>query len=171
VGWVRMPNPQFYSPMKTFLPFQISHAGLGDLNQLREIEKACFPLDAWPLIELISILILPGEIKIKAEVEQKMVGFICGDAHRGDGVGWITTLGVLPRYQRMGIASTLLDQCEREMGMPVVKLTVRRSNLAAQTLYYERGYRQVDVWKEYYEGGEDGLILQKNLGKPKGYPC
>jgi len=40
------------------------NAGLGDLGQMRAIEKACFPLDAWPLIELIASLTLPGLVKI-----------------------------------------------------------------------------------------------------------
>lgn len=149
--------------MTNNLTYKLSPAGLSDLNPLRAIEKACFPLDAWPLLELLSVLILPNLVKIKAEVGEKMVGFVGGDAHRFEGVGWITTLGVLPQYQRLGIASALLDQCEQQMGMPVVKLTVRRSNLSAQTLYYARGYQQIDVWKSYYEGGEDGLILQKKL--------
>jgi ribosomal protein S18 acetylase RimI-like enzyme len=143
--------------------FQLSQAGLGDISPLRNIEKACFPLDAWPLLELMAVLILPNLVKIKAEVDQKMVGFVGGDAHRNEGIGWITTLGVLPRYQRMGIATAMLDQCEHEMGMPRVKLTVRRSNLQAQRLYFSRGYRQVEVWDRYYEGGEDGLILEKYL--------
>ncbi len=149
--------------MRESLPFTLSNAGLGDLSQMRVIEKACFPLDAWPLLELIAVLILPNLVKIKAEVDQKMVGFIGGDAHRGEGVGWITTLGVLPQFQRMGIASALLQRCEEEMNMPVVKLTVRRSNFSAQRLYFSRGYRQVDVWDRYYEGGEDGLILEKRI--------
>ena len=149
--------------MREPLPFTLSNATLGDLSQMRVIEKACFPLDAWPLLELIAVLILPNLVKIKAEVDQQMVGFIGGDAHRGEGVGWITTLGVLPQFQRMGIASALLSRCEEEMNMPVVKLTVRRSNFSAQRLYFSRGYRQVDVWERYYEGGEDGLILEKRI--------
>ncbi|KAF0110419.1 MAG: ribosomal-protein-alanine N-acetyltransferase [Chloroflexi bacterium] len=143
--------------------FELLPAGLGDLSQLRVIEKVCFPLDAWPLIELIAVLMLPGLVKVKAEVDHRMVGFVGGDAHRSDGVGWITTLGVLPQCRRFGIASALLDRCEREMGMPVVKLTVRRSNASAQNLYFERGYQQIEIWKEYYDGGEDGLVLQKKL--------
>ncbi len=115
------------------------------------------------MLELIAVLIMPNLVKIKAEVGDNMVGFVGGDAHRFENVGWITTLGVLPQYQRMGIATALLDQCEQQMGMPIVKLTVRRSNLSAQTLYFGRGYQQIDVWKSYYEGGEDGLILQKKL--------
>src|SRR5512133_2047716 len=116
--------------------YQLTSAGLSDLNQLRGIEKACFPLDAWPMLELIAVLIMPNLVKIKAEVGDKMVGFVGGDARRFEGVGWITTLGVLPQYQRMGIATALLNQCEEQMGMSVIKLTVRRSNISAQTLYY-----------------------------------
>jgi ribosomal protein S18 acetylase RimI-like enzyme len=149
--------------MNNIPSFQISTAGLGDLSQMRVIEKACFPLDAWPLLELIAVLILPNLVKIKAEVDGKMIGFVGGDAHRGEGIGWITTLGVLPQYQRMGIASALLDQCEKDMGMLVVRLTVRRSNISAQRLYFSRGYQQVNVWERYYEGGEDGFILEKTL--------
>ena len=143
--------------------FIILPAGLGDLNQMRVIDKACFPLDAWPLLEQIGALILPNLVKIKAEVDGRMIGFIGGDPHRLQGVGWITTLGVLPQYQRMGIASALLDQCEKEMGLPLVRLTVRRSNINAQSLYFSRGYRQIDVSRNYYEGGEDGLVMQKSL--------
>ncbi|MCX6055275.1 MAG: GNAT family N-acetyltransferase [Chloroflexi bacterium] len=138
-------------------------ARLADLSQLKLIEKVCFPLDAWPLIELIGVLILPGLVKLKAEVDKKMAGFVGGDAHRGENVGWITTLGVLPQFRRFGIASALLDKCEKEMAMPTVKLTVRKSNIGAQRLYLDRGYQQFEIWKGYYEGGEDGLVLQKEL--------
>ena len=160
---MKILNPQFLQDMNNTPSFQLSNAGLSDLSQMRIIEKACFPLDAWPLLELISVLILPNLVKIKAVVNDEMVGFVGGDSRRFEGVGWITTLGVLPQYQRMGIASALLDECEKAMNMPVVKLTVRRSNYCAQNLYFRRGYRQVEVWQKYYEGGEDGLILQKTL--------
>ena len=138
-------------------------SGLNDLSQLRTIEKVCFPLDAWPLLELITVLILPGLVRIKAEADGKMVGFVGGDAHIGQGVGWITTLGVLPEYRRFGIASALLDECEKKMSMPVVKLSVRKSNLGAQRLYFQQGYEQIEVWNKYYEGGEDALVLAKRL--------
>ena len=143
--------------------FQLSSAGLGDLSDLRVIEKACFPLDAWPLLELIGVLIMPNVIRVKAVIGDRMVGFVSGEQRHLEKVGWISTIGVLPQYQRMGIANALLDLCEKKMDLPAVKLTVRRSNLSAQSLYYSRGYRQVEVWKEYYQGGEDGLIFQKDL--------
>jgi len=71
------------------------------------------------------------------------------------------TLAVLPAYRRLGIANALLDACEMEMAIPVIKLSVRKSNVQAQALYSKRGYKLLEVWSHYYEGGEDGLVLVK----------
>ena len=43
-----------------------------------------------------------------------------------------------------------------------MKLTVRISNDAAISLYKKEGYRTVDIWKKYYNDGEDGLVMEKN---------
>jgi ribosomal-protein-alanine N-acetyltransferase len=142
-------------------PFKLMPAGLSDLGALRAMEKVCFPLDGWPLLELIAFLMLPNLVRIKAVVNGEMAGFIGGDIRRSQNAGWITTLSVFPQYQRLGIATALLEECERELGMPTVKLTVRASNFGAQRLYLGQGYRHVDTWERYYEGGEDGFIFQK----------
>lgn len=141
----------------------IETAGLNDLGGMRTIEQVCFPQDAWPLLELIAALTLSGLVKLKAVVEDKMVGFVGGAVKKHKGEGWITTLGVLPQFRRLGIASVLLDECEKALDMPIVKLSVRRSNLAAQTLYFKRGYAHTEVWEHYYEGGEDAFVLEKHL--------
>ena len=152
--------------------FIIESANLNDLGGMREIEQACFPLDAWPLLELIGALSLPGLIRFKATVDEKMVGFVGGMVKRSKNEGWITTLGVLPGYRRMGIARALLDACEKALAMPIIRLTVRKSNLGALRLYQMRGYSQVEIWEQYYDGGEDGLMLEKfspeNLHKTVG---
>jgi len=90
-----------------------------------------------------------------------MVGFIAGESKRSEGVGWVTTLGVLPSYRRHGIASALLATCEEKLAMPHIRLSVRRSNQTAIQLYLGVGYRQTDVWPRYYYGGEDALVLEK----------
>jgi ribosomal protein S18 acetylase RimI-like enzyme len=142
-------------------PFKIIPAGLSDLAQLRVIEQTCFPQDAWPLLELIAVLCIPGLTRLKAVIGDKMVGFAGCEVKHLKGEGWITTIGVLPEYRRTGIASALLDECERQIEMPLIKLSVRKSNISAQKLYFERGYHLNGVWKSYYEGGEDALILEK----------
>ena len=143
--------------------FDLQEARLSDLSAMREMEKVCFPLDEWPLIEQIGVLVLPAIVRIKAVYDGRMVGFVGGDVRRNKGEGWIMTLSVLPAYQRRGIADALLEACEQQMGMPVVKLSVRVSNYGAQALYTKRGYKRQEVWPHYYEGGEDGLVLMKDL--------
>ena len=49
------------------------------------------------------------------------------------------------------------------MHMPQVKVSVRRSNIAAIRLYEKFGYNLEDIWDKYYHGGEDGLVLVKKM--------
>ncbi len=141
--------------------YQIDTASWRDLNSLRQLERACFGQDAWPLLDLIAVLTFPATVRLKATVGEQLAGFIAGDIHTGNSVGWITTLGVLPEYRRQGIARALLAACEALIVTPRLRLSVRRSNFAAQELYRQAGYTQVDVWRNYYVGGEDALVLEK----------
>jgi ribosomal-protein-alanine N-acetyltransferase len=115
--------------------YLIETASLSDLNQLRELEKICFDKDAWPIIELVAVLILPGLVRLKIDIDGKMAAFIGGDPHRNENIGWITTVGVRPEFRRLGLATQLISACEDAMQLPSVRLSVRRSNFGAQHLY------------------------------------
>ncbi len=150
-------------PEQNTRAFTIERASCRDLLALSALEKACFNRDAWPLIELIGVLAFPGIVRLRAVGNGKMVGFIAGDTRKRDNTGWILTLGVLPDWRRQGIAGVLLSKCEEQLRMPQIKLTVRRSNTTAVRLYEKLGYKQVDIWSRYYQGGEDGLVLAKEM--------
>ena len=47
--------------------------------------------------------------------------------------------------------------------VPRMRLSVRKSNERAISLYERRGYVQVGQWPRYYRGGEDALIMEKAL--------
>jgi len=141
--------------------FLIEPATWRDLKSLEKLEKICFGEDAWPMLELLGVLVFPGVVRLRATVNGEMVGFIAGDPRRVDMTGWIMTLGVLPAWRRHGIAEALLSECEQKMKMPAVKLTVRRGNEPAIALYQKLGYTQTDIWSRYYQSGEDGLVLEK----------
>jgi ribosomal-protein-alanine N-acetyltransferase len=76
-------------------------------------------------------------------------------------MAWIATIGVHPDYRRRGLGQRLLRTCEKAMGMPRIKLTLRVSNLAALSLYRQEGYHQIDTWRNYYTNGEDALVMEK----------
>jgi ribosomal protein S18 acetylase RimI-like enzyme len=149
--------------MNTTSIYSIQTSNWRDLFALSALEKECFDQDAWPLLELMGVLTFPGVVRLRAVIAGEMVGFIAGDPRRSEKTGWILTLGVLPNWRRQGIAFDLLSTCEKQMGMPLVKLTVRRNNLAAICLYEKMGYQQMDIWSRYYRNGEDGLVLEKRI--------
>lgn len=140
----------------------ISPASIKDLSDLRNLEKICFPIDQWPLLDLIGVLTLPGIVRLKAQVDHLFVGFIAGTVNRKNSIGWITTIAVIPEYQNKGIAQKLLRECETMMKMNSIKLTVRRSNSKAIHLYEKNGYFVQEIWNSYYIDGEDAVLFQKS---------
>ena len=142
---------------------EIQPANILDLGALRRLEEACFEKDAWPFLDLIAVLTWPEVIRLKAVDSDEMIGFVAGDPRSSDGVAWISTIGVDPRFQRRGVGRALLRACEAQIHLPRMKLTVRVSNQGAISLYEQEGYRMVDLWRGYYNDGEDGLVMGKNL--------
>jgi len=147
---------------KKSIDVSIHTANWRDFSQLNQLERVCFrSVDLWPFWDLIGALTLPGLVRLKAVVDDQMVGFVGGERDFGRKVGWITTLGVLPAYRRRGIAIALLDRCEHDLDTPSIRLCVRVSNQAAIRLYEKSGYSVINRRKKYYAGGEDALVLEK----------
>lgn len=138
---------------------QILPASLRDLLQLYRLEKRCFPLDSWPLVDILAALLLPRMVRLKAVDGVRMVGFVLGDRDRE--TGWIATIGVDPDYRQRGIGSALLVNVQEALQTRRFKLCVRASNGDAIRLYQRYGYRVVDTWSRYYRGGEDALVMER----------
>jgi ribosomal protein S18 acetylase RimI-like enzyme len=143
------------------LPSLIVPAAWRDFKGLRQLEKECFPIDAWPLLDLISVLSFPNIIRLKAVINDQIVGFIAGDLRPSKDMAWIATIGVLPKYQRRGIASALLRACEQQLNVRRIRLSVRVKNSPAIRLYEGFGYTQVGRWIEYYQDGSDAIVFEK----------
>ena len=132
-----------------------------DLSVFISLEKTCFGRDAWPWIDCLAALTFPEIVRLKAVFEDRMIGFVIGDRRRREGLGWIASIGVHPDFRRQGIGRTLLLTCERKLSLPRLRLTLRDSNQVAKSLYQNCGYVEVDVWKQYYSDGENGIVMEK----------
>lgn len=141
---------------------KITSATLRDLNALRDLEKVCFPLDAWSIFDLVAVLTFPGVIRLKAVQDKQMVGFVAGDPRPSQGFSWIATIGVLPDYRRQGIGRSLLHRCEEQLSTPRVRLSVRKTNEQAIELYRGEGYQTIHIWAKYYKDGTDAVVMEKN---------
>ena len=142
-------------------PFTIEGANWRDLNALRHIEKVCFPLDSWSVLDLIGVLTLPNVVRLKAVVDGNMVGFVAGDPQQHPRQSWIATIGVLPEYRGQRIGAALLKACEERLVAPSLRLCVRASNEVAIRMYRTAGYEQVGRWKVYYSDREDAVVMEK----------
>ena len=134
-----------------------------DVKDLYQLEKACFEVDAWPILDVMGVLTIPQVLRLKAVDQGNMIAFIAADLRRIQNTAWIVTFAVLPNYQRSGIGSKLLKTCESKISLPRIRLSVRQSNLPAILLYQKHNYQQVDVWVSYYKGGDNALIFEKQL--------
>ncbi len=146
--------------------YTVSDASLFDLPAVRRLERACFPKDAYDVLTLLNLALSPSVLRLKATSDGRLVGYLAGEVRDYDATGWVITVGVLPAYEGRGIGSSLLASAERAMRARVtcVKLTVRRSNARAISLYDRCGYKWVSTIRGYYHDGEDGLIMEKTLG-------
>ena len=139
----------------------IAPATWRDFLGVWRLERACFGRDAWPMPDVLGALAWPGAVRLKAEAGGKLVAFAAADVQPAQGLAWITTIGVHPNYRRRGLAVGLMRECERRLKAGRIRLTVRAGNLPALQLYRKLGYEQVELWRKYYSGGEDGVVMEK----------
>ena len=131
------------------------------MNALNHLEKVVFKEDAWPVVDLITVLLIPGTIHLKAQAGNKIIGFICAEENLFEKNANITTVGVDPGYRRQGIARSLMKSIEDRVTRKIIRLCVRVSNHGAQNLYEELGYRKKRTRQRYYADGEDAFDMEK----------
>lgn len=141
----------------------LREAGLHDFFKLKRLEKLCFGEDAWPWIDILAALVFPQTIRLVIEIEQELAGFVIGDRRRSQKLGWIASIAVHPDHRRRGFGTRLLLACEKELDMTRVRLSLRRSNMAALQLYEQLGYKEIDRWPKYYHNGEDAIVMEKDV--------
>ncbi len=139
---------------------QILPAGWRDFWAIWLLQNVTFGRDSWDPIEL-GWQLLTAPVRFKAVEDAQVQGYVFGERRDREGVGWITTLGVHPRFRQRGLGRQLLQAAEAALAMPVIRLTVRPSNTIALKLYEQSGYHQIRRIPSYYVGGEDGFEMEK----------
>lgn len=131
-----------------------------DLDEVMVIERMSFRFP-WSAGFFLQELQVPCARSILAELGNRTVGYI---------LFWllpdaidIHNVAVHLEYRRRGIARALLNEVIREarhQSFARVMLEVRRSNMAAQTLYRRLGFATTGIRKRYYsDDGEDALAM------------
>ncbi|MFQ6778397.1 MAG: ribosomal protein S18-alanine N-acetyltransferase [Alphaproteobacteria bacterium] len=75
-------------------------------------------------------------------------------------------IGVAPAARRTGTASALLKIMEedaKKSGVKKIFLEVAERNIPAKALYEKNGYKQIAIRKNYYEDGDNAIIMNKGI--------
>lgn len=144
---------------------RIRDATRHDLPRIIEIERLAFD-HPWSLESFLREFSLPFSRLIVAMGPDNnggslVVGFLCrwlvaGECH-------ILNVAVHPDYRRLGIATRLIESSIAEAKMKhseFVTLEVRRSNVAARSLYRKFNFEERRLRRNYYGPGEDAIVME-----------
>lgn len=139
---------------------RIRRANLLDLPGIYRVEKQSFS-HPWPLLAFLPYFLDREALAFVAE-EEGVIAFILA-IREGEEIH-IHDLAVAPEHRRKGVASALLTQLfSAAKGVQRARLEVRFSNHPARAFYAKHGFREVAVLPHYYEDGEDGILMIRDL--------
>ena len=139
----------------------------GIAEPLAILHGACFPDDPWEAGALARLIALTGSFGWIAWEDETPAGFILVRDLGNECE--VLSLGVAPRWRRLGIAQDLLRAAieeTRRRARPSLVLEVATDNDAASALYAEFGFIAVGRRARYYkrpDGRADALILRLTL--------
>jgi ribosomal-protein-alanine N-acetyltransferase len=141
-------------------------AAESDLNQVVQIERACF---ADPWTEESFRRLLAGDSAIFQVLgyppDFRVAGYVVAFAIGEDAE--LLNIAVEPPFRGRGLAGQMLDALLIELGGRGVRaafLEVRESNRAARALYGSRGFAEIGRRRNYYRRPvEDALVMRRIL--------
>lgn len=147
-----------------------------DVPAVHALERALFPVDAWPEQMFLDELAQP-ETRRYYVAEEAGAG-PAGDAPRivayaglmaVEPIADVQTIAVVPEREGLGIGSAMLTELiaeARRRHAADVLLEVRADNPRAQELYRRFGFTHIHTRRRYYRDGVDALIMRLPLAAP-----
>ena len=148
---------------------KIRDASSRDLPQIIEIERLAFD-HPWSRDSFLRELSLPFSRTVVAitinGTTEAITGYLCrwlvaDECH-------ILNVAVHPAARRAGIAARLMDDAIAEAKQEkarFVTLEVRRSNVAARSLYRKLTFEERRLRRNYYGSGEDAIVMELRLDR------
>jgi ribosomal-protein-alanine N-acetyltransferase len=144
--------------------FSVRPFRLSDLDRILEMEQASFGLDAYDRNLFAEFFHKCGDLFLVCERRSRVWGYIV-TCIRGDRAE-LVSIAVDPGARGKGAGSALLQSTLRRLKrrQPArFGLMVRLSNAPARAFYEKYGFRKLRTVRRYYEDGEDGLLMSKDL--------
>jgi len=165
--WPRRRKEKFDQYIIAAAQSVVMPMGSGDLNDCWRLDQRCFADGEAYDRETIRYLLahLQSVCHKVVSPTDEMMAFVVGMVEP-DNTGHVVALGVAPEHRRLGLGRRLMYEVEHGFlvrGVSTVRLEVRTSNAAAQSLYLNLGYKIVRRMPRYYTSGDDGYLMVKSL--------
>jgi [ribosomal protein S18]-alanine N-acetyltransferase len=134
---------------------------VADLDEVLAIESVSYP-HPWKTVHFLDELNSPYSFPLVAmNPEGAVLGYLCPMLVLDEGHILNVAVGLPYRGKHVGklLVEQVLTDC-RARGASFVSLEVRVSNLAAITLYARLGFIETGRRKNYYENGEDAILME-----------
>ena len=134
-----------------------------DLKRVLEIELSSFD-DPYPSNVLVDLYNL-GAGFLVAQEDNIVVGYIIFWI-RFEDEGHIISLAVDQKYYRKKIGSQMVEtalEIFKRYNVNSIRLEVRKGNRKARKFYQKLGFVEKAHLEEYYEDGEDAVVMGKLL--------
>lgn len=150
------------------MTLEISAMQVSDIPEVKALEDALFPVDAWTQDMFHNEL---TEVGISREVmvtrlAGKIVGYVSFRyvADEGD----VVTIAVDTSVQKQGVGTAMMDWLEataKGRGIKNLFLEVRSDNIPAIAMYLARDFERIDLRRNYYDTGVDAYVMRKRLDR------
>ncbi|NYT03673.1 MAG: ribosomal protein S18-alanine N-acetyltransferase [Candidatus Methanofastidiosa archaeon] len=134
-----------------------------DIYRIIELEYQNFDYPYPP--EIVNFLFESyRDTFLVVEKDGEVIGFVIGIVQKKE--GHILVIAIRDDFKRKGIGTFLMKKLidiYKKKGITRLKLEVRASNIAAISMYKNLGFKITNRLKHYYENGEDGLLLRREM--------
>ena len=89
-----------------------------------------------------------------AVIDDKIAGFANFSYVKDDGTSELAAIYLLPEAQGKGLGTKLLEQGLALANIKAFELSVKKDNATGLNFYLAKGFKQIDTFKEDYEGKE-----------------
>ena len=146
---------------------QIRIASEADLEQIMQIEKACFANDAWSKSNMKSELLAPHTTYVVAEESNSLIGYAGLSKLASSTSCDIQTIAVSESHRGLGVGRKLMESLlafAREQKAKEVFLEVREDKPTPQKLYLSLGFKAIDRRENYYQpDGVAAIVMRLDL--------
>ena len=150
---------------------QIRIALEADLENIMQIEKACFGNDAWSQSNMKSELLAPHTTYVVAEENDSLIGYAGLSKLASSTSSDIQTIAVSESHRGLGVGRKLIESLldfARKQNAKEVFLEVREDKPTPQKLYLSLGFSAIDRRENYYQpDGVAAIVMRLDLEDQK----